>query len=214
MKMTRTADKNHGGAANQYNKNWKPIHTSIVLDYAQGRSISQLAEKYGFASSTIGNIVRTKKARGILARIEGNILRNGTESFPDAVKKGKILAFQRMQELLQNDTLAEKAPFAFFDKAAKSFELFAKYETPESSDPKSVQNTNVQMNIFSNPEQVSALTDGLNKALEVSQRYAELSSGSVDGSTTEQQLLLEGSREVASSTRKREDQSLAETSQD
>jgi hypothetical protein len=213
MKMTRTLDKSHGGAANAYNKNWKPIHTSIVLDYAQGRTISQLCEKYGFASSTIANIVRSKKAKDILARIESNILRSGTESFPDAVKKGKILAFERMQQLLQNDTLAEKAPFAFFDKAAKSFELFAKYETP-TPEAASVQNNNVQMNIFSNPEQVSALTDGLNKALEVTQRYAELSSGSVDGSSTEQQLFPERSGEVAGKLGAREDFSFEEAGED
>jgi hypothetical protein len=200
MKITRTLDKNHGGAANQYEKNWKPIHTSIVLDYAQGRTISQLSEKYGYAQTTIANIVRAKKARLILSRIEQNILKNGTESFPDAVKKGKILAFERMQALLTNDDLAEKAPFAFFDKAAKAFEIYSKYETPEVSSPNAPQNqTNVQMNIFSNPEQVSALTDGLNKALEVSQMYAELSSGTVDGSTTEQYLISERSRSNSSS---------------
>lgn len=193
MKMHRTLDKDYGGADGQYNRNWKPIHTTIVLDYAQGRTIAQLSEKYGLAQSTIGNIVRTKKARDILARIESNILKNGTEAFPEALKKGKILAFQRMTELLQNDTLAEKAPFAFFDRAQKAFESFAKYETPEVSQPNN--QTNVQLNIFNNPEQVSALTDGLSKALEVSQRYAELSAGTVDGSTTEQQLLLAGSRE-------------------
>ncbi len=187
MKLTRTLDKNHGGADNSTNKNWKPIHTSIVIDYAQRRSISQLSEKYGYADSTIGNIVRSKKAREMLSRIEQNILKNGTENFAEGVKKAKILAFQRMQQLLNNDSLAEKAPFAFFDRAQKAFESFSKYETPENPSPNShpsVQN-NVQMNIFQNPEQVSALTEGLNKALEVSQRYASLEAGSVDGSTIE-----------------------------
>lgn len=194
MKMTRTLDKDHGGACGQYERNWKPIHTSIVLDYAQGRTIAQLCEKYGFAQSTIGNIVRTRRAKEILSRIERNILKNGSEAFPDAVKKGKILAFERMQQLLTNDALAEKAPFAFFDRAAKAFETFSKYETPETPSSVAQNNTNVQLNIFNNPEQVSALTDGLNKALEVSQRYAELSSGTVDGSSTEQQLFPQRSR--------------------
>lgn len=206
MKMVRTADKDNGGAFNNYAKNWKPIHTSIVLDYAQGRSISQLSEKYGFADSTIANIVRTKKAKEILGRIEQNILKNGTEAFPEAIKKGKILAFERMQQLLSNDALAEKAPFAFFDRAAKAFETFSKYEAPETPTPNSPANqTNVQMNIFSNVEQVSALTEGLNKALEVSQRYAELSSGTVDGSTTEQHLLSQTSGTISSSDGEGED---------
>ena len=205
MKIVRTLDRHNGGADGQYNKNWKPIHTSITLDYAQGRTIAQLSEKYGLAQSTVANVVRSKKAKEILLRIEQNILKNGTEAFPDALKKGKILAFQRMTELLENDTLAEKAPFAFFDRAQKAFESFAKYETPEPS-PNSPQNQmNVQMNIFNNPEQVSALTDGLNKALEVSQRYAELSAGTVDGSSTEQQLFPERSREVEGVTGERED---------
>jgi hypothetical protein len=52
------------------------------------------------------------------------------------------------------------------------------------------------MNIFSNAEQVSALTEGLNQALEVTQRYADLTSGTVDGSTTEQQLLPKRSGEA------------------
>ena len=204
MKMHRTLDKNHGGAEGQYTaKNWKPIHTSIVLDYAQGRTVSQLCEKYGFAHSTIGNIVRSRKAKEILARIEGNILRNGSESFPEAIKKAKILAFQRMQDFLQNDSYAEKSPFAFFDKAAKAVEVFSKLESPSGPEAPASQ-TNVQLNIFQNPEQVSALTDGLNKALEVSQRYAELSPVSVDGSTLEQHLLT-GSRETSRAVGDRED---------
>jgi len=205
MKLHRTLDKDHGGAGgSNYNKNWKPIHTSIVLDYAQGRSIAQLAEKYGFADSTIANIVRTVKAKEILSKIEANILRNGTESFPDAIKKGKILAFQRMNEMLQNDSLAEKAPFAFFDRAAKAFEAFSKYDSPEVNSPAHQTNTNVQLNIFQNPEQITALTDGLNKALEVSQRYAELPAGTVDGSTIEQ-LSAPRSREDAGSFGEGED---------
>lgn len=213
MKITRTLDKDNGGASgSNYAKNWKPIHTSIVLDYAQGRTISQLADKYGFADSTIANIIRTTKAKEILARIENNILKNGTESFPEAIKKGKILAFQRMQELLTNDTLAEKAPFAFFDRAQKAFESFSKYDTPEVSPqngvPSQQNNMNVQLNIFNNPEQVSALTDGLNKALEVSQRYADLEAGTVDGSTTEQHLLSAGSGEDSGTIWKRENSSV------
>jgi len=215
MKITRTLDKDNGGASgSNYAKNWKPIHTSIVLDYAQGRTISQLADKYGFADSTIANIIRTTKAKEILARIESNILKNGTESFPEAIKKGKILAFQRMQELLTNDSLAEKAPFAFFDRAQKAFESFSKYDTPElpsSNGAIQQNNTNVQLNIFNNPEQVSALTEGLNKALEVSQRYAELEAGTVDGSTTEQHLLSEGSGANSAAVWRREDSALEET---
>lgn len=196
MKMHRTFDKDHGGATAYTPKNWKPMHTAIVVDYAQGRTISQLAEKYNLASSTVGNIVRSSQAKAMLSRIEANILKNGSEAFPEAVKKGKILAFQRMQELLTNDTLAEKAPFAFFDRAAKAFETFSKYETPEHSSSVQQTNTNVQLNIFQNPEQVAALTDGLNKALEVSQRYAELPAGTVDGSTLEQHLLASQSRGI------------------
>lgn len=206
MKITKTLDKDHGGASgSNYNRNWKPIHTSIVVDYAQGRSISQLAEKYGYAEATIGNIVRTSKAKEILSRIEKNILVSGTEHFPEAIKKGKMLAFQRMQDLLANDSLAEKAPFAFFDRAAKAFETFSKYETPETHSSAAGDVTNVQLNIFNNPEQVSALTDGLHKALEVSQRYAELSAGTVDGSTTEQQLIAERSRSYPESDGSGED---------
>lgn len=185
MEIKRTADISNGGAANTYNKHWKPIHTSIVLDSCSGKSISQLSEKYGFAESTLANMLRTKKAKEIRAGIERNILAQGVDALPEAIKQAKILAFHRVQTFLQNDDLAEKSPFAFFDKSIKALEVLDKIENPIQTPSSPGTVINAQMNIFESPEKMNELTAGLNKALEVSQQYSMLTSGSVDGSSVE-----------------------------
>jgi len=204
MEIKRIKDEEVGGANNTYNNNWKPIHTSIVLDSCQGMSNCQLAEKYNYAETTISNILRTKKAKTIRDGIERNILANGVEALPEAIKQTKILAFHRVRQFLQNDTYAEKSPFAFFDKSIKALEVLDRLDNPSpvvSNNPGSV--TNVQMNIFESPEKMEELTAGLNRALEVSQQYSMLTSGSVDGSAIEFNS-TKGSREDQGAVGKRE----------
>jgi hypothetical protein len=201
MEFRRLSDKERGGTVTM-NKNWKPIHTSIVLEYAAGKSIDYLADKYGYAHSSLANILRTRRAKEMMAGIERKVLSDGVDALPDAVKRAKILAFQRVQTFLQDDSLAEKSPFAFFDRSVKALETLDKLEKPIIEHHASVNQQNVQLNIFGNPEKLNELTEGLNRALEVSQMYASLPAETVDGSSAEFSR-IEGSREASINSRER-----------
>ncbi len=195
MEMKREADRLNGGTTQQM-KNWKPIHTSIVMDYAAGKSVDALSEKYGYAFTTIANIVRSSQAKRILKAVEQKVLAEGVDSLPEQVKQLKVLAFNRVATFLKDDNLAEKSPFAFFDRSVKALDTLSKMDLPAHSPVQTQQNTSVQMNFFTNPENLNTLTAGLDRALEVSKNYDALPAETVDGSTRQFER-IKSSREAS-----------------
>lgn len=165
--------------------NWTAIHTAIVMDKIQGLTIDMLCNKYNYTQGHVSNILRTKQAKQIIAKVNTQVLAGKFDNLSEEVKAMKVQAFENMKVFLQNQDLQVASPFAFFDRSIKAFEVL-----DEMSHPSPINNglgsvTNIQNNIFTNPESISQLTAGLDAALEVSQKYQELPEGNVDGSTRE-----------------------------
>ena len=165
--------------------NWTAIHSAIVMDKIQGLTIDMLCEKYNYTQSHISNILRTKQSKQIQARVNTQVLAGRFDNLSDEIKAMKVQAFENMKVFLQNENLAVASPFAFFDRSIKAFEVLDGMSHPASSISGMGTVTNIQNNIFTNPESISHLTAGLDAALEVSQKYQELPEGNVDGSARE-----------------------------
>jgi hypothetical protein len=203
--MRKQNDKDNEGITTMY-VNWKPIHTQVVLDKISGMTIDQVAAKNGFNYSTIANIMRTRNAKQIMKSVEQTILNDGVADLPEAIKRIKIKAFKAMESFIDNEEFQQKSPFAFFDRAVKAVEVMSRIESPIVP-VGNTNNTNVQLNIFDNSAHITALTSGLDKALEVSKMYDNLLPESVDGSATNferEQRIRQDSREA----RTREDSSI------
>jgi uncharacterized protein (DUF1810 family) len=92
----------------------KASHRAIALDALRGLTRTQLAVKYGLADSTIH---QKQLAAKILQRKEMETI--------DVVSATKVKAVERVHQVIFNDELAETAPFAMFDRAARFLKDFS-----------------------------------------------------------------------------------------
>lgn len=168
------------------NINWKPIHTQMVMDKVSGLTVDMIAQKHGYTYGSVANILRNRRAIIILKQVEQEVLNGGISSLPDRIKQMKIMAFKHVETFLKDDNkYAEKSPFNFFDKAIKAIEVLDKVGDPSKAIPLGGTNQNIQLNIFNNAEQMSTLTSGLDRALEVAKNYENLLPETFDESSTD-----------------------------
>lgn len=168
---------------NRMVSNWTTRHESIVYDKLNGLTNVQLAEKYDLNQSYISQIWNSRQAVAIRNRVKESIFKENEGTFDERRKQACLKAFENMEKFLNNKELAVKAPFPFFDRSVKAYEVLSETQTPyiPSSSTTNITN-NVQLNVLSDPEKRKHLGDGLTRALEVARLHENVTGESIDGS--------------------------------
>lgn len=121
--MTSAApDKYKNGSIRWRPKRWEPVYEQIVLLSIVGRSNKALAEMFGYTEQHICNILHTPEAALTRAAILERMHERQLESIPAKLEATAVKAIDRIHNVIHNDDLFEKSPFAVVDKSFKVLE--------------------------------------------------------------------------------------------
>lgn len=98
-------------------KEWHPIYEEVVLLDCMGLKRSEIASRMGFTEAHITNILKTEQAavvrKLVIARINGKV----QHTIEQRLENVTLKAMQRVEDVMNDDKLAEKNPLGIFDRA-------------------------------------------------------------------------------------------------
>jgi 23S rRNA U2552 (ribose-2'-O)-methylase RlmE/FtsJ len=98
-------------------KEWTPTYESIVLLSCAGKANKELAELYDFTPVHISNILNCARAKILRREVLDNLRDRFDETIPVKLQTSALKAAERISDFIEDDSLAEKSPFAFVDRA-------------------------------------------------------------------------------------------------
>lgn len=98
-------------------KEWHPIYEEVVLLECMGLKREEIAARVGFTEQHITNITKTPQAAIIRKLITARINQKATQTIEQRLESVATKAMQRVEDVMNNDVLAEKNPLGIFDRA-------------------------------------------------------------------------------------------------
>lgn len=135
---------NRSGFASFVVRNWEEWMTRAVILHASGVSIPELRVMFGKSDDHLRNIMRTDQAKELLRTIQAKALKSAVVDAEVRIASIQEKALRRMDDFLDNDEIAEKNPFAFFDASRKAVETVSRLKAPA---PQTNSTVNIQQTI-------------------------------------------------------------------
>lgn len=98
-------------------KTWKPKYDLFVYWHCLGWSNKKIAEEFDFTPQQVCNILTSNQGKLRIKLIEENLREARTAGVSSRVEDMAAKLLRRMEDVVDNDSLFEKAPFAVFDRA-------------------------------------------------------------------------------------------------
>lgn len=156
---------------------WHPWYEQIVLELCMGSKNIEVARKYGLTKVHVCNINRTRQAHEIRQRVLAEIQSGSKFSIQDRMSAMVEKSIERVEAMLDNDTLFEEKPLAVSDRAFRFLEGMNKLKGQGGTN---INNTQInQVNVP--PESLDRFT----KALESASQVRALHTGGNDAEQAE-----------------------------
>lgn len=148
-------------------KKWEPFHEQIVALSCMGRSNKEIAETFGYTPQHISNIINTPQAALVRRRILTNLQEKVDAGIPRRLGDLADKATQRVAQVLFDDNLFERSPFAVVDRSLAVLRGVGKLKTVSEMEGGNKTNNTI---IFTS-EDAADIRAGLAKAREASERH-------------------------------------------
>lgn len=149
---------NRSGFASYIVKDWQAWMTEAVILHASGVSVPELRVRFQKTDTHIRNILNTEQANTIIRKLQSEALKNTKVETSERITAIKEAALTQMQELITNEDLKEKSPFAFWDATRKTLDSLSRMESPTVSQAQNISiQQNVQNIVSSSPDILSRL---------------------------------------------------------
>lgn len=130
---------------------WQDWMTRAVIEHAAGAPIPLLRERYGRSGEYLSNVMRTAQASDIIRTMNKRALAATHDTVLDKMKAANIKALDRVNQFLDDDELAQKAPATVWQLSLKTM------DTMKLPDTAPLQQFNQQNNYYLSPEILSKL---------------------------------------------------------
>lgn len=165
--MTASAEYRPASLKRWRPKEWTPIYEQIVILSAMGHSNKQLAEAFHYSPQQISNIVCTPEAKLTRRRVLESLQQKAEDGIPTRLSALADKATQRVAQVLYDDALFERSPFAVVDRGLSLLRGVGKLKTAAEAD----QPGNQQNILILTGEDATDIRDGLKKAKEARERH-------------------------------------------
>lgn len=139
-------------------RKWEAMHEQMVILSTLGRSNVSIAEMFGYTPQHVCNVLNTPQADLIRRRVLDNLRESATKQIDGSLEDLADQSLVRMKQIMYDDDLFEKSPFAVVDRGLSILRGVGKLRSEQS------MNTNVKNAIFMSKEDASALLDGMKAA--------------------------------------------------
>jgi hypothetical protein len=150
---------------------WRPEYEYILTLSCQGKTHVSISEMTGYSLQQICSILNSKEAKKAKNGIV-TALRKSTLGRMESVTQK---AMDRIEDVLNDDNLAETAPFAMYDRAM----AFMKGVNKLASDGGNVTN-NTQNNVVIGNDAANLLVTALNRSNQVKELHGEVTGESIN----------------------------------
>lgn len=96
---------------------WQPLYEQFVMLSCLGVSNTDIAKRFDYTPQQVSNVLNTEKAREIQKFAVEHIRKNSMATTMQRIEMLSAKAADRIEAVLNNDELAEKSPFAIFDRS-------------------------------------------------------------------------------------------------
>ena len=150
-------------------KNWKPKkwrveYERIVALSVTGHSNKMIALQTGYTTVHVSNILQMDEAEDLrqlcLTKMRERAVEKST-NIDAKLEEAAVLATKRIIEVLKDDSLVEKSPFAVFDR---SMEVLKGRGNLKSGQALGNGGTNIERAVFINGPAAEKLSEGMSKA--------------------------------------------------
>ncbi len=147
-------------------KEWTPVYEQIVvLSCGMNRSNKDLGEMFGFTPQHISNILSTPEASLVRRRVLETLREKVDGGLPQRLNDLADKATQRVAQVLYDDILFERSPFAVVDRSLTVLRGVGKLKTSEEARS---ETNNV---LILTGEAASEIKEGLKKAREAREKH-------------------------------------------
>ena len=116
--LTETKEKK-GGFKRWVPKRWSPVYDQVVLLSVAGRSNTEIAKIFEFTPQHVSNIITTPQAALIRAEVSRKLRERAADTIPEKLEAAAAKAAQRVKDVIEDDDLFERSPFAVVDRSLK-----------------------------------------------------------------------------------------------
>src|SRR5713101_2240938 len=148
-------------------KEWTPIYEQIVILSAMGHSNKQLAEAFKYSTQQISNIVCTPEAKLTRRRVLESLQQKAEDGIPTRLSALADKATQRLAQVLHDDALFERSPFAVVDHGLSLLRGVNKLKTASEADHAG----NQPDILILTGEDAQDFRDGIKKAREAREKH-------------------------------------------
>lgn len=166
-------DKTKTGRTKWRPKEWRAEYQRIVAYSVLGKSNIWIADTLGFTKEHVSTILNMPEGRELREQLKIKLAKKIEESVPDVLADISNKAVERVKEILNNDELAKKSPFAVAGLAMDVLKGQGHLRGGGNGAPTPNGPVNFnQTNVILAPAQTSSIMDGLRMIKEVRQIHA------------------------------------------
>lgn len=97
-------------------KKWEAMHEQMVIMSALGRSNVEIAKTFGYSAQQVCNILASDEATIVRARTLDTLRKTAVKQLDGALEDLATQSIIRMKEVMYDDDLFTKSPFAVVDR--------------------------------------------------------------------------------------------------
>lgn len=137
-------------------KKWHPVYEEVVLLDCLGYKGKDIARLKGFTPQHVSCILNTSQAKMIRKLVLARMEKKREETVEERLERITAKAMDRVEEVMANDTYAEKNPGGIFDRALGVLKAAGKVKQ-ESAGP-------TNNNLIVSDDQWKMLTEGIKRS--------------------------------------------------
>jgi len=157
-------------------KKWHPVYEEVIMLDIIGYKRTEIADMKGFTPAHITNICNSKRGEMIRElvtnKIRATVLEKSERTIEQRMEAVASKAVERIEAVIESDELAEKSPFAVFDRATTYLRSVGKIKDPDRD--------NGSRPLMIPAESMKVLLDGIKVADEAKRLHSGVTEGEYD----------------------------------
>ena len=113
-------------------KKWHPVYEEIVMLSVMGYKNTDIAKEKGLTPVHVSNILNTPQAKLIIEIVLKKMEKKRELTVEQRLDRLATKAMDRVEEVIENDVVAEKNPLAMFDRALEILKGTKKIKTADA----------------------------------------------------------------------------------
>lgn len=138
-------------------KKWEALYEQMVILSTLGKSNVEIGAHFGYTPQHVSNVLNSPEAALTRRRILEVLRETAHQGIDQSMKDLEEQSITRLKQVMYNDELFEKSPFAVVDRGLQVLKGVGRFKTAEGG-------TNIGRAVFIDVETAKVLREGIARA--------------------------------------------------